>query len=71
MSTNTSVPPKVIPIRRVLVTGLMIILGIAVTTGFVWMQTDHVIAPPGLRLLEGLWRLFICRCPVFPDLFTI
>ena len=37
MSTNTSVSPKVFPIRRLLVTGLIIILGIAVTTGFVWM----------------------------------
>jgi hypothetical protein len=69
MSTNTSVSPKVFPIRRVLVTGLIIILGIAVTTGFVWIQTDHVIAPPGLRLMDGLWRFFICRCPVFPNLF--
>ncbi len=70
MSTNTSVSPKVFPIRRVLLTGLFVILAIAVTTGFVWIQTDHVIAPPGLRLVDGLWRLFICRCPVFPDLFS-
>jgi len=63
MSTNTSVPPKVILLHRVLVAGLMIILGIAVTTGFVWMHTDHVIAPPGLRLMDQLWTLFICRCP--------
>ena len=70
MSTNTSVSPKVFPIRRVLVTGLIIILAITVTTGFVWMHTDHVIAPPGLRLIDGLWKLFICRCPVFPDLLT-
>jgi hypothetical protein len=59
MSINTSASPRAIPIRRVLVIGLMIILGIAVTTGFVWIQTDHVIAPPGLRLLDGLWKLFI------------
>lgn len=70
MSINTSAAPKGIPIRRLPVIGLMIILAIAVTTGFVWIQTDHVIAPPGLRLLDGLWRFFICRCPVFPDLFT-
>jgi nitrate reductase NapE component len=63
MSTNTSVSPKVFPTRRVLVTGLMIILAIAVTTGFVWMHTDHIIAPPGLRLMDELWTLFICRCP--------
>ena len=70
MSTTTSVSPKVFPTRRVLLTGLMIVLAIAVTAGFVWMQTDHVIAPPGFRLLDGLWRFFICRCPVFPDLLT-
>ena len=64
MSINTSASPKVIPIRRVLVTGLMILLAIVVTTGFVWIQTDHVIAPPGLRLIEGLWRFFICHCPL-------
>jgi len=70
MSTNTSVAPKIIPIRRVLVIGLIIILSIAVTTGFVWMQTDHVIAPPGLRLIDAYWRFFVCRCPVFPDLLS-
>ena len=64
MSTNTSTYHKVIQNRRLLVTGLMIILAIVVTTGFVWMQTDHVIAPPGLRLIDGLWRFFICRCPL-------
>jgi hypothetical protein len=62
MSINTSASQKIIPSRRVLVTGLMIILGIAVTTGFVWMRAGHVIAPPGLSLIEDLWRLFICRC---------
>jgi hypothetical protein len=59
MSTNTSASPKGIPIRRVLVLGLLIILVIAVTTGFVWVQTDHTIAPPGLRLMDDLWTLFI------------
>jgi hypothetical protein len=63
MSMNTATSPKVIPVRRVLVTGLTIILVIAVTTGFVWLQTDHVIAPPGLRMLSWLWSVFVCRCP--------
>ena len=63
MSTNIPTPQKVFPIQRVLVIGLMIILSLAVTTGFVWIQTDHVIAPPGLRLMDQLWTLFICRCP--------
>jgi hypothetical protein len=70
MSTNPSAVQKVIPSRRVLFAGLMIILGIAVTTGFVWMQTDQVIAPPGLRLMEAYWRFFICWCPIFPDLLN-
>ena len=64
MSINTSASPTGIPIRRVLLIGLMILLSIAVTTGFVWMQTDQVIAHPGLRLIDGLWRFFICRCPL-------
>jgi len=64
MSINTSASPRGIPSRRMLLTGLIVILGIAVTTGFVWMQTDQVIAPPGLRLMDMLWRLLICRCPL-------
>ena len=59
---------KMILSGRILVIGLMFILSIAVTSGFVWKQAGNVIASPGLRLLAGLWRLFICRCPVFPDL---
>jgi hypothetical protein len=53
---------KVVRSGRTLVIWLMTILGIVVTSGFVWMQTDQVIAPPGLRLMDGLWRVFICRC---------
>ena len=54
---------KIIPASRALVIGFIVILAITVTTGFVWIQTDHVIAPPGLRMLDWLWRIFICRCP--------
>ena len=63
MSTNTFIDTKVIRIRHMVVIGLMIMLGIAVTTGFAWMQTDQVIAPPGLRIMDWLWRVFVCRCP--------
>lgn len=63
MSIHTSTSPKGFPIRRLLIAGLLVLLGIAVTTGFVWIQTDHTIAPPGLRLMDELWRLFVCRCP--------
>ena len=58
MSTNTSPVQKIIPNNRVLLAGLIVLLGIAATAAFVWMQTAHVIAPPGLRLMDGLWRLF-------------
>jgi len=64
MSTTTSTYPKVILNRRVLVIGLIVILGVVVTTGFVWIQADQVIAPPGLRVLDWLWRVFVCRCAV-------
>jgi hypothetical protein len=63
MSTNTLIDTEVIHIRRMVVIGLMIMLGIAVTSGFAWMQTDQVIAPPGLRIMDWLWRVFVCRCP--------
>ena len=70
MSTTTAAVQKIAPSRRMLLTGLILILGLAVTTGFALMQTDHVIAPPGLRLMDTYWRFFICRCPVFPDLLN-
>jgi hypothetical protein len=59
MSTTTSTYPKGILNRRLLVIGLIVILGVIVTTGFVWMQTDHVIAPPGIRILDWIWRAFV------------
>jgi hypothetical protein len=59
MLTKTSTSLKVTLNRRVLVIGLLVILGVLVTTGFVWMQTDHVIAPPGLRIMDWLWRAFV------------
>lgn len=53
---------KVLTADRALVMRLIVILAIAVTTGFIWIQTDQVIAPPSLRLLDWLWKVFICRC---------
>lgn len=41
MSTNEIPYKKVFHNRRAIGIGLLIILGIAVTTGFVWLQTDH------------------------------
>ena len=47
------------PTRRILVTGLILLLGIAVTTGSVWIQTDQCVAPPALRLMDELWRISV------------
>ena len=41
---------------------LMGILILLISSGFVWMATDQVIAPPILRMADLFWRLFICRC---------
>jgi hypothetical protein len=59
MSTATSTHPKGILNRRLLVIGLSVLLGVGVTTAFVWMQTDHVIAPPGIQILDWIWRAFV------------
>ena len=48
---------------RMLFLGMIVALVVVMTTGFIWMQTDQVIAPPGLRIMDGLWRMFVCRCP--------
>lgn len=53
---------KIIFASQMLVIGLIVIMAVIVTTGFVWMETDHVIAPPGLRMMDWLWRMFVCRC---------
>lgn len=59
MSASPSSYPKVILSRRMVLIGLIVILGAIVTTGFVWLQTDHVIAPPGLRMMDWFWRAFV------------
>ena len=64
MSAKIQAYLNVIPFGRVLTIGLILIPMMAMTTGFVWMQTDQLIAPPGLRVLDWLWRVFVCRCPV-------
>jgi len=43
MSTNTSATQKIVPSRRVLIGGLIVLLGIAVTASFLWLPTDHAI----------------------------
>jgi hypothetical protein len=55
-------PLTIIPVRRSLAIGLIAILVLVVTTGFVWIETVHVIAPPGLRMVDWLWRVFVCHC---------
>jgi hypothetical protein len=41
---------------------IMGILILVISTGFVWMATDQVIAPPLVRTMDFLWRLIVCRC---------
>jgi hypothetical protein len=41
---------------------LIAFLVLGVSTGFVWMAADQTIAPPVVRTLDLLWRLFVCRC---------
>ena len=55
---------KVMPASRAIGMALILLLAIAVISGFIRIQTDHVIAPPGLRVLDGLWKLFVCPCPI-------
>jgi hypothetical protein len=64
MSAKTHTYLKVMPTSRALVIGLILILATAVTSAFIRIQTDQVIAPPGLRVLDWLWRVFVCRCPI-------
>jgi hypothetical protein len=53
---------KIILAIRMLVVGLIVILAVIVTTSFIWIQSDQVIAPPSLRMMNWLWRVFICQC---------
>jgi len=64
MSAKTHTYLKVMPASRALVIGLILILATAATSAFIRIQTDQVIAPPGLRVLDWLWRVFVCRCPI-------
>ena len=41
---------------------IMGILILVVSTGFVWMATDQTVAPPLVRTMDTLWRIFVCRC---------
>jgi hypothetical protein len=54
---------KVMPASRMFGLVLILILAIAVTSGFIRIQTDQVFASPGVRVLDWLWRVFVCRCP--------
>ncbi len=53
---------KPMPLNSGLKFKIMGILILAISTGFVWMATDQVIAPPIVRTMDLVWRLFVCRC---------
>jgi len=54
MSAKIHAYLKVMLVSRALVIGFIVILAVTVTTGFVMIQTDPVIVPPGLRFLDWL-----------------
>jgi hypothetical protein len=58
MSTTINSYPKVIPSRRTLIIVVIAFVSIALAAGFIWIMTDQTIAPPGLRILDFLWRRF-------------
>jgi hypothetical protein len=53
---------KVMPASLAFLMALILMTAIAVTSGFVHIQMDQVIAPPGIRVLDWLWKVFICHC---------
>ena len=53
---------KSMPVGSGLRIKIMGILVLAISTGFVWMATDQVIAPPIVGTMDLVWRLFVCRC---------
>jgi len=73
MTTQAQISPKGFIANRKIVVLLVILLAVLLTSGFVWLQTDHVIAPPGLRIVNGLWQVYyawkdyVCHyCVVYP-----
>jgi hypothetical protein len=44
---------------KFIIMGIFVLL---ISTGFVWVATDQVIAPPLVRTMDFLWRLIVCRC---------
>ena len=64
MSTKIRAYLTFTPAGRTLIIGLLITLAMAVIAGFGGIQTENVIARPGLRMLDWLWQVFLCRCGV-------
>jgi hypothetical protein len=48
---------QIMPSNRALIMGLIALLAATATTGFMWMHSENIIAPPGLRLMSWLWRV--------------
>ena len=58
MTSQTHDLPNTMLINRTFVLALVIVMALLLAVGYVWIQTAHVIAPPGMRLMDGLWRSF-------------
>ena len=61
MSPSSSFPNVVLS-RRVLILGTIVFLSAALTAGYIWVMRDQSIAPPGLRVMNWFWRVFVCHC---------
>ena len=59
MAAQTQGSLKKMMIDRYIAIGLVILLVTALAIGYVSLQTDQAIAPPGLRVMDGLWRLLV------------
>jgi hypothetical protein len=49
----TSVAHHKVHMKIIIVLAIMLALALV---GFTWMQTDQVIAPPSVRVLDWLWK---------------
>ena len=54
--------PTAMPARSPRRITLLAVLALVLGSGFVWMAADQVIAPPLTRIMDLLWRLFVCDC---------
>jgi len=58
MSVNSKKFLRDLVSNRLFIAMFIVLVVFLITSGFVSMQTEQTIAPPGLRVMDSLWRLF-------------